>query len=139
MSSNFFNTLFYPLKGNFNSVLLGPVPLLNISIFVIERSQKIFSNMVTDIIKLFNRNLPYISKYKCNLNSFLRQGISHPEFYCDVIYKLRKILWHIATHFTCGYRSLYSRQPHLSLWLCGDIQGLVIHDGMSAVYVVFPA
>ena len=32
-----------------------------------------------------------------NLKSFLRQFISHPEFYDDVIYKLRKILGHI--HF----------------------------------------
>ena len=47
--------------------------------------------------KFFYRNLPLINKYKCNLKSFLRQGISHPEFYGDVIYKLRKILGHI--HF----------------------------------------
>ena len=47
--------------------------------------------------KFYYRNLPLISKYKCNLKSFLRQGISHPEFYGDVIYKLRKILGH--THF----------------------------------------
>ena len=32
------------------SVLLGPVPLLKISIFVIERSQKNFFNRVTDLI-----------------------------------------------------------------------------------------
>ena len=31
------------------------------------------------------------------MKSFLRQGISHPEFYGDVIYKLRKILGHV--HF----------------------------------------
>ena len=59
-------------------------------------------------------------------------GISHPEFYGDVIYKLRKILGHvhfenilykriksfikkrlwpsyIATHFTLGCRSFYNR------------------------------
>ena len=38
-----------------------------------------------------------MSKYKCNLKFFLRQGISHPELYGDVIYKLRKILGHV--HF----------------------------------------
>ena len=41
--------------------------------------------------KFYNRNLLLISKYNCNLKTFLRQGISHPEFYGDVIYKLRKI------------------------------------------------
>ena len=47
--------------------------------------------------KFYYRNIPLISKYKCYLKSFLRQGISHPEFYGDVIYKLRKILGHV--HF----------------------------------------
>ena len=45
--------------------------------------------------KFYNRNLSIISKYKCSLKILLRQGISHPEFYGDVIYKLRKILGHI--------------------------------------------
>ena len=51
--------------------------------------------------KLYYRKLPLISKYKCNLESFLRQGISHPEVYGDVIYKLRKILGHVyfENHF----------------------------------------
>ena len=44
--------------------------------------------------KFYNRNLPIISKYKCSLKTLLRQGISHPEFYGDVMYKLRKILGH---------------------------------------------
>ena len=44
--------------------------------------------------KFYNRILPLISKYKCTLKSLLRQGISHPKFYGDVVYKLRKILGH---------------------------------------------
>ena len=47
--------------------------------------------------KFYYRNLSLISKYKSNLKTLLRQGISHPEFYGDVIYKLRKITGH--THF----------------------------------------
>ena len=47
--------------------------------------------------KFYYRNLPLISKYDCNLKALLRQGISHPEFYGDVIYKLRKINGH--SHF----------------------------------------
>ena len=47
--------------------------------------------------KFYYRNLPLISKYKCNLKTLLRQGVSHPEFYGDVIYKLRKVIGHI--HF----------------------------------------
>ena len=47
--------------------------------------------------KFYYRNLSLISKYKSNLKTLLRQGISHPEYYGDVIYKLRKITGH--THF----------------------------------------
>ena len=47
--------------------------------------------------KFYYRNLKLISKYKCNLKALLRLGISHPEFYGDVIYKLRKIFGH--SHF----------------------------------------
>ena len=52
-----------------------------------NKLRKIFS-------KFYYRNLPLISKYKCNLKTLLRQGISHPEIHGDVIYKLRKILGH---------------------------------------------
>ena len=48
--------------------------------------------------KFYYRNLTLINKYKCNLKSLLRQGISHPEFYGDVIYKLRKIIGHTNLH-----------------------------------------
>ena len=44
--------------------------------------------------KFYFRNLQLISKYKCNLKALLTQGISHPEFYGDVINKLRKIIGH---------------------------------------------
>ena len=56
-----------------------------------------FNKLRKTFSKFYYRNLPLISKYKCNLKSFLRQGISHPQFYGDVIYKLRKILGHV--HF----------------------------------------
>ena len=41
--------------------------------------------------KFFHRNAELIGRYKCNLKTLLLQGISHPEFYGDVIYKLRNI------------------------------------------------
>ena len=49
--------------------------------------------------KFYYRNILLISKYKCNLKTLLRKGISHPEFYGDVIYKLRKITGH--ANFQC--------------------------------------
>ena len=56
-----------------------------------------FNKLRKTFSKFYYRNLPLISKYKSNLKSFLRQGISHPEFCGDVIYKLRKMLGHV--HF----------------------------------------
>ena len=56
-----------------------------------------FNKLWKTLSKFYYRNLPLISKYKCNLKYFLRQGIAHPEFYGDVIYKLRKIFGHV--HF----------------------------------------
>jgi hypothetical protein len=47
--------------------------------------------------KFYYRNLNLINKYKCTLKALLTQGISHPDFYGDVIYKLRKIIGH--NHF----------------------------------------
>ncbi|MDA3086526.1 hypothetical protein OFO27_08365, partial [Campylobacter sp. CS_ED1] len=41
--------------------------------------------------KFFNRYHDFLGKYKCSLKTFLKLGISHPYFYGDVVYKLRKI------------------------------------------------
>ena len=48
--------------------------------------------------KFYHRNSVLMSKYKCNLKNLLLQGISHPEFYGDVIYRLRKIVGHNHFH-----------------------------------------
>jgi hypothetical protein len=42
--------------------------------------------------KFYRRNNFLLEKYKSGLKTLLRLGISHPEFYGDVIYKLRKII-----------------------------------------------
>lgn len=44
--------------------------------------------------KFYYRNLNLISKYNSNLKTLLIKGISHPEFYGDVMYKLRNIIGH---------------------------------------------
>ncbi len=41
--------------------------------------------------KFYNRNSDLVLKYNCNMKTLLRSGITHPQFYGDVIYKLRKI------------------------------------------------
>jgi hypothetical protein len=46
------------------------------------------------LTKVYNLKIDFISKFKRNLKTFLRQGIRQPDFYRDVIYKLWKILGH---------------------------------------------
>ena len=41
--------------------------------------------------KFYRRNEHLLEKYNTNLKTLLRQGISQPEFYGDLIYRLRKI------------------------------------------------
>ena len=41
--------------------------------------------------KFYRRNEHLLEKYNCNLKTLLRQGISQPKFYGDIIYRVRKI------------------------------------------------
>ena len=42
--------------------------------------------------RFFRRHYELISKFKVCLKSLLQQGLSEPEFYGDLVYKLRKIV-----------------------------------------------
>ena len=53
--------------------------------YIFDKLRKTFS-------KFYHRNFSFVSKFNCSLKFLLRQGISHPDFYGDVIYKLRKII-----------------------------------------------
>ena len=42
--------------------------------------------------KFYRRYFDLISKFQVGLKSFLRQGLSQPDFYGDLVYKLKKIV-----------------------------------------------
>ena len=42
--------------------------------------------------KFYRRYYDWISKFQVGLKSLLRQGLSEPEFYGDLVYKLKKIV-----------------------------------------------
>lgn len=50
------------------------------------------------LAKTYYRNFELFSNYNTPLKSLLRQGISNPDFYGDVLYRLRKILDHVHFH-----------------------------------------
>ena len=42
--------------------------------------------------KFYRRNFDLISKFQVGLKSLMRQGLSEPDFYGDLLYKLKKIV-----------------------------------------------
>ena len=42
--------------------------------------------------KFYSRYYNFISKFQVGLKSLLRQGLTEPEFYCDLVYNLKKIV-----------------------------------------------
>ena len=42
--------------------------------------------------QFYRRYFDLISKFQVGLKSLLRQGLSEPEFYGDLVYKLKKIV-----------------------------------------------
>ena len=42
--------------------------------------------------KFYRRYYDLISKFQIELKSLLRQGLSEPDLYCDLVYKLKKIV-----------------------------------------------
>ena len=62
--------------------------------------------------KFYHRNRSLINKYNCSLKTLLQQGISHPEFYGDVVYKLKKILGN--AHFTSMFQKIIKKYRKLN-------------------------
>ncbi|MEW8547723.1 MAG: hypothetical protein AB2693_29800, partial [Candidatus Thiodiazotropha sp.] len=42
--------------------------------------------------KFYRRHYELIAKFNVGLKSFLQQGLSEPEFYCELVYKFNKIV-----------------------------------------------
>ena len=66
--------------------------MLLISTLAINCSLRNFLNKAIGIINLAKplRYYDLISKFQIGLNSLLRQGLSEPEFYGDLVYELKK-------------------------------------------------
>ena len=51
-----------------------------------------FSKFRKTFSKFYRRYFDLISKFQVGLKSLLRQGLSEPDFYGDLVYKLKKIV-----------------------------------------------
>ena len=52
-----------------------------------------------------------ISKFQIGLRSFLRQGLSEPEFYGDLVYKLKKIVG--SNNFSAEFIEIISHYKNI--------------------------
>ena len=52
----------------------------------------LYHNLRRTFSKFYRRYYDLISKFQIGLKSLLRQGLSEPEFYGDLVYKLKKIV-----------------------------------------------
>ena len=57
--------------------------------------------------KFYRRQSGLVEKYNVSLRKLLRQGISEPEFYGDLVYRIRKIVW--KSNFSEQFRKLIKR------------------------------
>ncbi|MEW8512930.1 MAG: hypothetical protein AB2608_19005 [Candidatus Thiodiazotropha sp.] len=61
--------------------------------------------------KFYRRHYELVSKFKVGLKSLLQQGLSEPEFYGDLVYKLRKIV--SRADFSYQFRKVIMRYKRI--------------------------
>ena len=69
-----------------------------------HKLRKIFS-------KFYRRHSGLVEKYNVSLRKFLQQGISEPEFYGDLVYRMRKIVG--ISNFSEQFRKLINRYKRI--------------------------
>ena len=65
--------------------------------------------------KFYRRYYELISKFQIGLKSLLRQGLSEPEFYGDLVYKLKKIVG--SNDFSAQFIKIISHYKRLAVTL----------------------
>ena len=70
----------------------GRTEATTISRLLFKRSVGIKTQFTLFDSKFYRRYFDLISKFQVGLKSLLRQGLSEPDFYGDLVYKLKKIV-----------------------------------------------
>ena len=63
------------------------------------------------VSKFYRRYYDLISKFQVGLKFLLRQGLSEPEFYGDLVYKLKKIIG--SNNFSAQFIKIISRYKRI--------------------------
>ena len=83
------STVSYPLTKLFNLSLKTHTYT---DLWKIAHVMPLFKKGEKSFSKFYRRYYDLISKFQVGLKSFLRQGLSEPDFYGDLVYKLKKIV-----------------------------------------------
>ena len=67
--------------------------------------------------KFYRRYYDLISKFQGKLKSLLRQGLSEPDFYGDLVYKLKKIVQLGSNNFSAQFIKIISTIKRLAITL----------------------
>ena len=69
----------------------------------------------------YRRHSELVEKYNVSLRKRLQQGISEPEFYGDLVYRIRKIVG--KSYFLEQFRKLFNRYKKQDIihMLCGRL------------------
>ena len=65
-----------------------------------HKLRKLFSNF-------YRRHFELISKFNVGLKTLLREGLSEPEFYCDLVYKFKELIG--RNDFSFQFRNIITR------------------------------
>ena len=63
--------------------------------------------------KFYRRHYELISKFNVGLKSLLHQDLSEPEFYGDLVYKVKKNMG--RTDFSDQFRKIIIRHKHMAM------------------------
>ena len=61
--------------------------------------------------KFYRRHYELISKYNVGLKTLLNEGLSEPEFYCDLVYKFKKLIR--SNDFSFQFRKIVTRYSRI--------------------------
>ena len=70
-----------------------------------------YHKLRTAFSKFYRRHSELVGKYSVNLRKLLQQGISEPEFYGDLVYRIRKIVG--KSNFSEQFRKLINRYKRI--------------------------
>ena len=76
--------------------------------------------------KFYRRHYELISKFNVGLKTLLREGLSEPEFYGDLVYKFKKLIR--KNDFSFQFRKIITRYKRIgyNLMLCDSLHALFL-------------